>query len=167
MFYQPCWDNIAQEYCLVSVVQRHQTTLHNEITCTLLAQSTQIYFTGKPAFLNMPEYAMPVCLLGIVCKGVPAPPLYKAPTPCISLAPLFKNLWFLSPLFFPPSFRVFQTVSLPSRNSLLPWSEALTFVTHNKFKQLSKGWFYQFICCCLSKVNFWFFKSLYKYIRLP
>ena len=92
MSYQPCWHNIAQEYCLVSVVQRHQTTLHNEITCTLLAQSTQIYFTGKPAFFNMPEYAMPVCLLGIVCKGVPAPLLCKALTPCISLAPLFKNL---------------------------------------------------------------------------
>ena len=42
----------------------------------------------------------------IVCKGVPAP-LFKAPTPWPSLAPIFKI--FVSPLLFsaPPPFKVF------------------------------------------------------------
>ena len=121
MFYQPCWDNIAQEYCLVSVVQRHQTTLHNEITCTLLVQSTQIYFTGKPAFLNMPEYAMPVCLLGIVCKGVPAPPPFIRHPPLASAWPPFLKIFDSFPLFlFYPVLGYFRQFHYPHATPSCP-----------------------------------------------
>ena len=38
------WDNIVQEYCILSVVQTSETTLHKEITCAILALSTQVCF---------------------------------------------------------------------------------------------------------------------------
>ena len=72
----------------------------------------------------------------IVHKGVPAPLLFKAPTPWPSLPSLFKI--FVSPPLFsvPPSFKVFRQFPPPSQPpsaliqppTNLPW-----------FKQISKG----------------------------
>ena len=100
----------------------------------------------------------------IVCKGVSAPFLRHPPLD--PAGPLFKI--FVSPPLFsvPPLFKVFQTVTPPSWNPLLPSSDTPTFLTHNSFKQILKAWFYQFSCRFLSKINFLFFKSLYKYISL-
>ena len=56
----------------------------------------------------------------IVCKGVPAPSLFNAPTRWPSLHPLSKI--FLFPPFYsvPPPFKIFYTLPPPSRNLVLP-----------------------------------------------
>ena len=62
------------------------------------------------------------------------------------------NLFIFLPLFsVPPTFKVFQTVS----PTLMQPPTALIQPTNlSWFKQISKGQFYQFNCCFLSKINF-------------
>ena len=90
--------------------------------------------------------------LVIVRKGVPVPP-FKAPTPWPSLLPPFKNLCFPSPLFCSnPSKGI-----LDSSTTLLLPPPALIWPTNLPwFKQISKGWFYQFNCLlyCLNLKSF-------------
>ena len=82
-----------------------------------------------------------------------------------SLTPLFKT-FVSTPLFSVPSpFQVFQTVP-PSPTLTQPSCPNRTNEPSrhiiNRFKQISKGWFYQFNCRFLSKINFWYFKFLSK-----
>ena len=83
--------------------------------------------------------------------------LFMTPTPWPSLFPLFKII-VSSPIFsIPPPFKVFQTVPPPSPRRP-PWFPNPTHQPSlhmiNEFKQISKGWFYQFTCWYLSKINF-------------
>ena len=89
----------------------------------------------------------------IVRKGVPASPPSFLRHPSLDPArpPLFKI--FVTPPFFSvsPSFKVFSTVP-PTLTQLHP---ALIRPTNLPwFRQISKGWFYQFNCHFLSKINF-------------
>ena len=85
------------------------------------------------------------------------------PTPWPSLLPLplFK-IFVFHPLFsVPPPVKVFQAVPSSLHNSLLhKLTNQPSLHIISRFEQISNGWFYQFNCCFLSKINFWFFKSL-------
>ena len=74
--------------------------------------------------------------------------LYKATTlwPSSPPPPFVKFLFSLPSFLFNP-FKVFQIVAL----TLMQPLPALGL---NRFKQISKGWFYQFNCCFPSKINF-------------
>ena len=90
--------------------------------------------------------------IGIVCKGVPAPPFFKACTPWPSLPlPLFKI--FVPPLLFlfHPLLRHFRQFPHPQTTHYCP---NLTNPNIPWFKQISKGQFYQFNCRFLSKISF-------------
>ena len=80
------------------------------------------------------------------------------------LVPLsFLNcLFFVLSFLFHPFLRYFRhfphshaTSSCPNRTN----QPSLLII--NGFKQISKGWLYQFKCHFISKIDFWFFKSLY------
>ena len=97
-------------------------------------------------------------------KGVPAPlPHFKVPTSSPKLPPFLK-IFVSRPLFFvPPPFKVFQTVPPPHPHT----NPSCPNLTHqpsshiiNVFKQISKGWFYQFNCRLLSKINFDFLNPI-------
>ena len=91
------------------------------------------------------------------CKGLQVSP-FKGTQPLTQLVPLFKivstSLFSVTPTF-KVFYRVPPTLTQPPaaliRPTNLPW-----------FKQISKGWFYQFNCRFLSKMNFKSFKSIYK-----
>ena len=109
------------------------------------------FFVNQPNFWNN-------LLVCIVRNGVPAPP-FKVSTPWSSFSPFSKSL-------VPPPFKtVFQyfphaipSYSNPTRQPSLH--------TINGFKQIWNWWFYQNNCRFLLKINFWFFKSLYKFTNI-
>ena len=104
--------------------------------------------------------------LVIVRKGVPAPILWGA-HPLTQLVPFLESLLPLPSFLFHPLLRYFR--QSPHLNTT-PFCPHLTHQPSlhvmNGFKQISNGWFYQFNSHFLSKMNFWFFKSLCKCIRL-
>ena len=85
----------------------------------------------------------------IVPKGVPTTLLIRHP-PLDPACPLFKI--FVSPSIFsvPSPFKVFYTVS---PNLMQPHPALIRPTNLPWFQQISKGWFYQFNCCFLSKIN--------------
>ena len=93
-------------------------------------------------------------------QGSCSTPLFEAPTPWPRLPPppsLLKSS-------VPPPLRYFRQFLPPPRNpscSKLTHQPSLHLI--DGFKQISKGWFYQFNFHFLSKINFWFFKSLWKH----
>ena len=91
------------------------------------------------------------------------PPIFKAPRPWSSLPPaFFKNLFLLLYLLFYPLLRYFRHFPHPQTTSSCPNStNQPSLLIINGFKQISKRWVYQFKCWFISKINFWFFKSLY------
>ena len=80
-------------------------------------------------------------------------PLFKAPTPFLSLPPTHLFKFFVFPPLFsvPPPFKVFQTVP-PTLTQIPPAVICSTNISW--FKQIAKGQIYQFNCCFLSKINF-------------
>ena len=71
--------------------------------------------------------------------------------------PVLKSC--VSPPVFPvpPRFKVFQTVHPHAIPSCPNPTDQPSLHIINRFKQISKGWFYQFNCHFLSKVSFLFF----------
>ena len=99
------------------------------------------------------EFFSSICLLIYppqFVRGFQPPSLRHRPLDP-ACRPLFK-IFVPPPLFsFPLPFKVFQTV--PSTLTQLP--HALTRPNDRLwFKQISKGEFYQFNCCFISKINF-------------
>ena len=91
-----------------------------------------------------------------VTKGFPAsPPLPPPPWPSLLLFKTFVRSPFFS---ISPLFKIFHIISpiLMQTTPLFPWCNTRQPSLHiiNKFTQKSKGWFYQFTCCHLSKINF-------------
>ena len=115
-------------------------TIHREILL--------IFCTTRGILMN---FSGKMWLITQFVRGFQPPPSFSGTHHLTQLAPLFKI--FVSPLIFsvPLLFKVFEIVSLTLTQPLpalirptnLPW-----------FKQISKGWFYQFNCCFLSKINF-------------
>ena len=106
--------------------------------------------------------------LYIVCKGVPAPLFLRHPPldPVCPLPPpnppFFKSLFPLPSFLFYPLLRYFRQ-SPPHLHATPSYPNLIyqpSLHTMNGFKQISEGWFYQFNCRFLSKIKFWFFKSL-------
>ena len=89
----------------------------------------------------------------IVRKGVPAPPFLRHPSIDLACAPppIFKFLCPLPSFPFHPLLRYFRQFTPPSCKSVSQpfWPTNLSW-----FKQISKGWIYQFNCHFLSKTNF-------------
>ena len=79
-----------------------------------------------------------------------------------SAFPLFKIFVPLPPLFCSTPFygvsdsSPILTHSTPSYPN--PTDQPSLHII-NELRQISKGWFYQFNCCFLSKNNFWFFQQ--------
>ena len=76
------------------------------------------------------------------------------------LHPLFFKILVSPPLFSVPlPFKVFSTVLL---TLMQPPPALIQSINLSWVKRISKGRFYQFDCRFLSKINFPYFKSLYK-----
>ena len=91
--------------------------------------------------------------------------LLKNTHPLTQFAPFFKNLFFLLSFLFHPLLRYFDSSPYPHATPTCPNPiHQLSLHIINGFKQISRGWLYQFNHCFTSKINFWFLKSLY--IRL-
>ena len=98
------------------------------------------------------------------------PPFLRHPPLDPACTPFFKIFVSLTLFSVPPPFKVFQTV-IPTLTQLPPALIQHTNLpyTITRFKQLSKGWFYQFNCRFLSKINFYFlnpFTNISGYLNL-
>ena len=102
--------------------------------------------------------------LYIVRKGVPAPLFLRhPPLDPVCPTPLFLNLCFPSPLYCSTPFLRYFRQSPPQPHATSSYPNLIhqpSLRTMNGFKQISDRWFYQFNCRFLSKIKFWFFKSL-------
>ena len=87
----------------------------------------------------------------IVCKGVPAPsPFLRHPSLDPACPTFLKSLFPLPSFLFHPLLRCFRQFSPP----LQPPSALIQPPTNLPWlKQISEGWFYQFNCRFLSKIN--------------
>ena len=97
------------------------------------------------------------------------PPFLEHPSLDPACSPFLKSFFPLVSFLFHPLLRYFRQFPSPSRRQTLffpsPTHQPSLHIIYG-IKQISKGWFYQFTCCCLSKTNFELFKALNKYIRL-
>ena len=112
---------------------------------------------------NIPEYAWTFPKISQFITGFQHP--FSDTHPLTQLVPFLKALLPLPFFLFHPILRYFRQFPHPHATPFFPnptHQPSLHII--NGFKQISKGWFCQFNCRFLSKINFWFFKSLYKYI---
>ena len=117
--------------------------------------SEHVVLASSIIFLSFSRYNN-FCWLFIDCKGVPAPPppLCKAPTLWPSLPPPFSKFLYPLPYFlFHLLWKYFRQFPHPHTNPSCtnPTNQPTNL---SWFKQISKGWIYQFNCRFLSKINF-------------
>ena len=99
------------------------------------------------------------------CVYIHSPPLFNAPIPWPNLPSFLRSLSFVSPIpiiSVPPTFEVFQIVSpiLTQPHPALIKKTNLPYTQLTNIKRVILP-----VQLSLTKMNFWFSKSLYNYIR--
>ena len=101
-------------------------------------------------------------------RGFQPPPLFLRRPPLDPDCPLLFKIFVFSPLWsILHPLKYFRQSPHPHKiPSCLNLTHQLSWHIISRFRKISKEWSYQFNYRFLSKIDFWFFISFYKYISL-